>query len=366
MDPLSQLFAETGGHDKTNRSGLFGDDADAKRLFNKIWDTSEAVAVGPALTPASKESAPEPVAEDTAASDKFLSKALGALTAPDLVTNAEEQIDQVPVEEAEAAPVTPKVKAGPARNLRPTFVAPTVIDEKVVTEQPSISEGVARSLIDEALADHTDRLSEAVATQIELLVENQMNLLAESAKTSSAEVDKKIDKKFAALIKKELPRVIREELKGAVSNEVVKAVAAAIPKESAAKLTKMEKALNRMTSKFEALEPRMSKIEGAMESMGREIVFNVPENAFNFTMPEREMTVKVDAPNVVFDKDSFNMNFHKDSKRKPNKKIEFARDKDNNLTGATMVDVAKDSSEKKPKQPIHPDVAKFMPKKEDK
>ena len=362
MDPLSQLFAESDGTKKSGRSGIFGDSADAKRLFSKIWEDSGSVSAGPTLTPVPPADPKAKIIESTTG---FMEKALGALVAPNPEVALEiEEVVHEDIEQAdEDDPVLDDADDGVQLHTSGIEYRPTSVTRESEPVAAPVDEELARSIIEDALVEHTGHIADVVTSHLEGLISSSFETLAESAATSAADVDKKIDSKLADLIKTELPKVIREELKGIVGNEVIKAVAAAIPKESSDKLSKMEKALNRMTAKFEAIEPRMSKIEGAMEAMGREIVFNVPENAFNFTMPEREMTVKVDAPNVNFGKDAFNMNFHRNGD-KSKKGIEFKRDRDNNITSAEIVDGNKSASKTEDKAPIHPDVAEFMPKRE--
>jgi len=200
--------------------------------------------------------------------------------------------------------------------------------------------------IRQEISEQADLVVEGLLERIELVISDRLEQGLDEARVSSTEIDSQIKATLTKFVSNDLPEAIRNELGDLLHTELAKiianelsTVAERFSRESTRDLTKLGKNITKISDRFESLEMRLSKIEGAVE---KEIVVKFPKGMVNVTVPEREVnvaapTVNVEAPKVVFGKDSIGVTLQK-SGDKIERRIEFARDKDNNITSAKIAD----------------------------
>jgi len=140
-------------------------------------------------------------------------------------------------------------------------------------------------------------------------------------------------KEMVTTMRAELPQLLRTEMGIVIRDEIV----AIIRAEFESLLREISRVMDRLAN----LEPRLAKIEGAVD---REIAINFPEGGFRvdapITIPEREVRIaapiKVEPPSVTFDEGAINIHFNKQNKA--GRKVEFERDRHNNIQSAKIVD----------------------------
>ena len=195
--------------------------------------------------------------------------------------------------------------------------------------------------------EQAERVVDILFERMEDVLEARLREINERAKDSASALDTEVRHNIAQFVQAELPVVIREELSTVLRAEMDRSVAGAVATESRKESSSLDKHMEKLLEKFEALDRRMLHLEGRKH----EIIVNLPKGAVNvtapITIPEREVKVMapitVHPPEVRFDEAAINVIFQKTGD-KVTRKIDFERDRDNNIKSAQIADVPKKST----------------------